>query len=61
MITYGSITLGAAAAGIVGQLLGARMGLTIGCVGAFTTIVWTVGVGRTLLRRGIRIEASATS
>ena len=58
MITYGSITLGAAAAGLVGQLLGVRSGLTIGCVGAFTTIIWTVGVGRRLLRTGVRIEAS---
>jgi MFS family permease len=58
MIAYGSITLGAAGAGLAGQLLGARTGLAIGCVGAFTTIIWTVGVGRTLLRRGIRIEAS---
>ena len=58
MITYGSITLGAAAAGLVGQLLGARIGLAIGCVGAFTTIIWTVGVGRTLQTTGVRIEVS---
>ena len=56
MISYGSITLGAAAAGLFGQLFGARLGLAIGCVGGFTTIIWTVGVGWSLLRRGVQVE-----
>jgi predicted MFS family arabinose efflux permease len=55
-ISYGSITLGAAAAGLSGELLGVRTGLVLGCVGVVSSLVWTLGVGGALLRRGVRID-----
>lgn len=55
-ISYGSITLGAAAGGLAGQLLGVRLGLTVGCVGVLTSLIWTLGFGAVLLRRGARID-----
>jgi hypothetical protein len=55
-LSYGSITLGAAAAGLAGQLLGARAGLAAGCVGVLSSLVWTLGLGGALLRRGVRID-----
>lgn len=57
-ISYGSITLGAAAGGLSAQLLGVRTGLALGCVGVLSSLVWTIGVGGTLARRGIRIDAA---
>ncbi|HEY6745270.1 MAG TPA: MFS transporter [Mycobacteriales bacterium] len=57
-ISYGSITIGAAAGGISAQLLGVRAGLALGCVGVLSSLVWTVGLGRPLLRRGVRIDAA---
>ncbi|MFL6077115.1 MAG: MFS transporter [Mycobacteriales bacterium] len=43
MVSYGTITLGAAAGGLAGQLLGVRLGLLIGCLGALTTFGWVAG------------------
>jgi hypothetical protein len=57
MISYGSITFGAAVGGLAGQLLGTQLGLAIGAAGCLISTIWTVGVGRSLLRRGIRIDA----
>ncbi|TFV96847.1 MFS transporter [Leifsonia flava] len=39
-ITYGTIALGAAAGGIVGELLGTRAGIAIGAAAALLTVVW---------------------
>lgn len=55
-ISYGSITVGAAAAGLAGQLFGVRTGLAVGCVGVLSSLVWTLGLGGVLLRRGVRID-----
>lgn len=55
-ISYGSITVGAAAGGLAGQLLGVRLGLAVGCVGVLTSLIWTLGLGGVLLRRGVRID-----
>lgn len=55
-ISYGSITLGAAAGGLAGQLLGVRLGLAVGCFGVLTSLIWTLGLGGVLLRRGVRID-----
>lgn len=57
-LSYGSITLGAAAGGLSAQFLGVRTGLAVGCVGVLSSLVWTIGVGGTLARRGIRIDAA---
>lgn len=58
-ISYGSIALGAAAAGLAGQLLGVRTGLAVGCVGVLASLAWTLGLGTVLLRRGVRMDAPA--
>jgi hypothetical protein len=55
-VSYGSITLGAAAGGLAGQLFGVRTGLALGCVGVLSSPVWTLGLGLALLRRGVRID-----
>ncbi|MFF5289516.1 MFS transporter [Paractinoplanes globisporus] len=59
-ISYGSITVGAAAGGLTGQLLGVRLGLTVGCIGVLASLVWTLGLGGVLLRRGTRIDVPTT-
>lgn len=56
-ISYGSITLGAAAGGLAGQLLGVRPGLAVGCAAILVALTWTLGLGTHLLRRGIPIDA----
>jgi hypothetical protein len=33
-----------------------RLGLAVGCVGVLTSLVWTLGLGGVLLRRGVRID-----
>ena len=48
--------LGAAAGRLAGQLLGVRLGLAVGCVGVLTSLIWTLGLGGVLLRRGVRID-----
>jgi hypothetical protein len=55
-ISYGSITMGAAAGGLAGQLFGVRTGLAVGCVGVLSSLAWTLGLGWALLRRGVRID-----
>jgi predicted MFS family arabinose efflux permease len=55
-VSYGSITVGAAAAGLAGQLAGVRTGLAVGCVGVLSSLAWTLGLGLPLLRRGVRID-----
>lgn len=57
-ISYGSITVGAAAGGLAGQLLGVRLGLAVGCVGVLTSLIWTLGLGGVLQHRGVRIDMS---
>jgi hypothetical protein len=55
-ISYGSITVGTAAGGLAGQFLGVWLGLAVGCVGVLTSLIWTLGFGGVLLRRGVRID-----
>jgi predicted MFS family arabinose efflux permease len=55
-VSYGSITVGAAAGGLAGQLLGVHAGLAVGCVGVLSSLAWTLGLGGALLRRGVRID-----
>lgn len=43
MVSYGSIALGAAAGGLVGELLGVRLALLAGCVGALASTGWVIG------------------
>lgn len=45
-----------AGAGLTGQLFGVRTGLAAGCVGVVGSMVWTLGPGGALLRRGVRID-----
>jgi hypothetical protein len=33
-----------------------RTGLAVGCVGVLSSLVWTLGLGGALLRRGVRID-----
>ena len=56
-VSYGSVAVGALLGGIAGQVLGVRGGLTLGCFGVLLTVVWTLGWGLPLLRRGVRIDA----
>jgi MFS family permease len=39
-LSYGVIALGAAAGGIVGEAVGTRTGIAIGCVGTLLTVAW---------------------
>jgi hypothetical protein len=39
-------------------LLLVALAMALGCTGAFTTFIWTLRVGRTLLRAGVCTEAS---
>jgi MFS family permease len=59
MISYGSIALGAAGGGLAGQLFGIPLGLAIGACGFFLSTAWTLGLGRSLFRSGIRIDQPA--
>jgi hypothetical protein len=54
--SYGFVAVGSAAGGLAGQLLGVRTGLALGCVGVLSSLAWTLGLGGTLLRRGVRID-----
>lgn len=41
-VSYGAIPLGALLGGVVGQTIGLREGLIVGCVALLTTVVWIV-------------------
>lgn len=41
-VSYGVVAVGAGVGGIVGEALGTRVGLTLGCVGSLLTVVWVV-------------------
>ena len=60
MVSYGTITLGAAIGGLVGQLFGVRLGLLIGCLGALTTVAWVAGWAALLTRRNERLDGTPT-
>jgi predicted MFS family arabinose efflux permease len=55
MVSYGTIALGAAAGGLVGQLFGVRLALLIGCFGALSTVAWVVGWAALLARHDERL------
>jgi MFS family permease len=61
MVSYGTIALGAAAGGLVGQLFGVRLGLLIGCLGALTTVAWVVGWAALLARQNERLDGTPTA
>jgi len=58
MVSYGTITLGAAAGGLAGQLFGVRLGLLIGCFGAVTTFAWVAGWAVLLTRQNERLDGT---
>lgn len=58
MVSYGTITLGAAAGGLAGQLFGVRLGLLIGCLGALSTVAWVAGWAALLTRHHERLDAT---
>ena len=60
MVSYGTITLGAAIGGLVGQLFGVRLGLLIGCLGALTTVAWVAGWAALLTRQNERLDGTPT-
>lgn len=60
MVSYGTITLGAAVGGLAGQLFGVRLGLLIGCLGALTTAAWVAGWAALLTRQNERLDATPT-
>jgi MFS family permease len=60
MVSYGTITLGAAAGGLAGQLFGVRLGLLIGCFGAVTTFAWVAGWAALLTRQNERLDGAPT-
>jgi MFS family permease len=60
MISYGTIALGAAIGGLVGQLLGVRLALLIGCLGALTTLAWVAGWAALLRRRHEGLDGTST-
>jgi len=39
-LSYGVIAIGAAAGGVVGDALGTRTGIALGCAGTLLTVVW---------------------
>ena len=60
MVSYGTITLGAAVGGLAGQLCGVRLGLLLGCLGALTTVAWVTGWATRLTRASERLDDTAT-
>jgi MFS family permease len=58
MVSYGTIALGAAIGGLVGQLFGVRLALLIGCLGALTTIAWVAGWAALLTHRHERLDGA---
>lgn len=56
MVSYGTITLGAAIGGLAGQLFGTRLGLLIGCLGALTTTAWVAGWAALLTRHNEQLD-----
>jgi MFS family permease len=61
MVSYGTITLGAAIGGLAGQLFGVRLGLLIGCLGALTTVAWVAGWAALLTRHNERLDGAPTA
>jgi MFS family permease len=59
LVSYGSIALGAALSGLAGDLLGVRLGLLAGCVGALMTIGWVGVWAAQVVRHGDRLDAGA--
>lgn len=59
LVSYGSIALGAAIGGWVGDLFGVRRGLMLGCLGAVVTVVWVVAWAVRITRSGDRLEEPA--
>lgn len=41
-LSYGVVAIGAGLGGLVGELLGTRTGLAVGCAGVLLTVVWVV-------------------
>lgn len=39
-ISYGVVAIGAGLGGLVGEALGTRAGIAVGCVGVALTVVW---------------------
>ena len=58
MVSYGSIALGAALGGLAGQLVGVRLALLVGCVGALTTFVWVACWAALLGRHNERLDGT---
>jgi MFS family permease len=61
MVSYGTITLGAAVGGLTGQLFGVRLALLIGCLGALTTVAWVAGWAVLLTRQNERLDGTPTA
>lgn len=60
MVSYGTITLGAAVGGVAGQLFGVRLGMLTGCLGALTTVAWVAGWAVLLTRRNEQLDGAPT-
>jgi predicted MFS family arabinose efflux permease len=61
-ISYGVIAVGAALGGLVGDALGTRAAIAIGCAGNLLTVVWVVCSPLRRIRepRGVRVSDPVT-
>jgi predicted MFS family arabinose efflux permease len=62
-ISYGSVAIGAASGGLVGELTGVFTGLTVGCAGIFLSVIWVVASPLRVIRspQSIATHAGTTS
>jgi MFS family permease len=59
MVSYGSIAVGAAVGGLAGNLLGVRLALLVGCIGALLTTAWVIAWAALVTHHHDRLDATS--